>query len=706
MGRINLWRACLVALAIVVAVAVPQAARAQFTALTVPLVPTSPTLPHFTYPVGAGSEITIVLGATVVLNGDTNPLTYAWNFGDGTLQAAAPVTNPYNISATHQYPSGAAGGTQWTAVVTVTDTVTSATSTANYYVVQQANNLASRVDVAIDSGLWYLHANMWRCSGGSPSGCGTGTIYGASGNYGGWDCYSANDYPSCGTGYFDYYTLNASAVTGVNVTAFEVNSHYANGPASDPYTNDVALGLNRIFMFLQPSAVTSKSYNYNIPGTACPNGGTTACAETFDVNSNGQMLADIDYWGYPYYQGGQMIDAIVASADPTATATTGVAAGGGLPGVQGQTYQNIVDDMIDQYDYCQNNYATSNDYSGSNYGGGAWAYQCNVNAGGSYNDNSVSQWAAIGEIAANSSVFAVPIPQIIKDANLYWLTGDQCSSSGLVGEFGYSGACSEPWGPYAVTPSGLVQLAMDQKGRGDSRWNAAESYYHDNFCNAVSGGTTASPRDYTYGLFSFTKSMLLHDPGGVLTPITFLEDLSGTSTTGTNPIDWYNAVGSESGGTDACDGVAQVLVKRQGTSGGVAGGTPGSPNPSNPQYGYWEGHYYDAYQDAFETGWSVIMLNKTVFVACVNNLVGQGTKSGIAAARIDLTWTGIAGAASYNVLIGPNGGTYTKIGNTTLPSYSDRSGLTNGNTYYFVLQPLNNSGTSICQSNQATVTVP
>jgi hypothetical protein len=31
--------------------------------------------------------------------------------------------------------------------------------------------------------------------------------------------------------------------------------------------------------------------------------------------------------------------------------------------------------------------------------------------------------------------------------------------------------------------------------------------------------------------------------------------------------------------------------------------------------------------------------------------------------------------------------------------------LTNGDTYYFVLQPINASG-AVCQSNQATIVVP
>ena len=97
--------------------------------------------------------MTIVLGATVDLGGSTDAFTYSWDFGDGTaVTPAAPVTNPYDISAKHQYPFAAAGGKTWTAIVTVTDTNTSAKFTGKYYVIQQANNLASRTDVAIDSG--------------------------------------------------------------------------------------------------------------------------------------------------------------------------------------------------------------------------------------------------------------------------------------------------------------------------------------------------------------------------------------------------------------------------------------------------------------------------------------------------------------------------------------------------------------------------
>jgi hypothetical protein len=125
--------------------------------------------------------------------------------------------------------------------------------------------------------------------------------------------------------------------------------------------------------------------------------------------------------------------------------------------------------------------------------------------------------------------------------------------------------------------------------------------------------------------------------------------------------------------------------------------------------GHWYGNTADVSyytQSPFETAWALIMLHGTGFIACVNNLAGQGSTSGAAPARVDLSWTNQANSTSYNVMRGTaSGGPYTLIGNTTVTAYSDTKGLTNGDTYYYVVQPLN--GTSeVCQSNQAVITVP
>jgi hypothetical protein len=205
--------------------------------------------------------------------------------------------------------------------------------------------------------------------------------------------------------------------------------------------------------------------------------------------------------------------------------------------------------------------------------------------------------------------------------------------------------------------------------------------------------------------------MLLHNPGGLLSPIQYLRTQTPNvfgSTTATNVIDWYGAVGAGhpySGSTPAaCDGVAETLVDRQYT--------PSSPvNPYNTTPGFWYGDNYGGEAVQYETAWSLIMLQKTVFVNCVNNLGGLGTKgNALTPARVDLTWTGIPNVTGYNILVSTtSGGPYTQVtyngGTTTGVAFSDRSKLVNGQTYYFVLQPINATG-AVCQSNQATVTVP
>jgi hypothetical protein len=92
--------------------------------------------------------------------------------------------------------------------------------------------------------------------------------------------------------------------------------------------------------------------------------------------------------------------------------------------------------------------------------------------------------------------------------------------------------------------------------------------------------------------------------------------------------------------------------------------------------------------------------------SCVTDLTGKGTPSGRAPARIDLTWTALSGADHYTVLRGTTiGGPYSPLGTATVPAFSDTSGLVNGGTYYYIVQP-DTSTAEICQSNEAKVSIP
>jgi len=737
------------ALLAVVAIASGVSARAQ-QVLTVPWDPTNPAAPHTAY-----SGAKVILGAVFTGAISGHSYTYSWNYGDGsTATTPAAVSGGQgspsfnDISSTHIYSGTNPGVTTWTATVTVSDTTALVQYTGNYLVIWENNTLQSRVNVAIDWGLWYLHQDMSHPGATTVSPGTTGTW--VSGCAPGYSYYPG----SCGNSY--------GSLDATNVQAFEVNGHLASGPGTDPYTADVAEGITDMFDYLERQPVASKSYTYN-PATAnfgcsdgtaptttnlgsphfyCDSSATPVyyeqppvvsvastsctsppCAFTFDGNSNGYAVYSNGNYGY---ENGMFVDALVASGTPTAM---------GNMSWGSESYNDLVQDMVDMAGYCQ--YPNDNDVSigdtrgSGNAQGGGWWYSYECQAGG---DNSTSQWTSIGLIAAQRG-FDITIPQVIPDMNNMWVTASQNvqasdnwtspnsgppsdnpaygdDDSTLYGGFGYNGSLyySNAWGPWAVTPSGMVQMSLDGIGRTnntvfgagsnapDQRFNWAESLYADNFCNPVTGSYAYvyyAPRLYTYGMFSFTKSMLLHNPGGALTPITYLRTMTPGVFSSTNPstppntIDWYGAVGPEDGGTDSCDGVAQTLIDRQNAT------------------GYWWGADYEYPQTSYETAWALIMLQKSVFVTCVNNLAGEGTASGTAAARIDLSWTGIPSASGYEVLRGTtNGGPYTEVGTSSSVVYSDRVGLTNGDTYYYVLQPLNANGGSLCQSNQATITIP
>src|SRR5271165_2101723 len=599
---------CLLAVAALF-LALPASSLAAVTVLVVPVDPMNPTFPHTTYANG-GVESKIVLGATVPSAvGSPDSFSVDWSFGDGSPDVVFALTNPYDISTTHQYPFSAATGTAYHATVTVTTNSTSGSAT--YYVTQEDNTLNSRVNVAIDWGLWYMHQTMWRNST---------VISGNPVNWGGWDTqtYACNNVNGAAYDCIYYGSINAE-----NVQAFEVSGHLANGPASDPFTDDVARGLARMTIFLTSEGVIANTYLYNpatvnytckdgsIPGSVDPtctthggqlfyNAGATSCLAppcsfTYDANGNGLMAYSSDGSNETTYTTSPFLDALIASGTPNALAVSG------NPGILGAKYIDIVHDILDWYGYSQyendydvgnplyTNYTRGGGYSAS---GGAWLYGSQQG-----DDNSTSQWAAIGYISGARG-FGINIPKSVTDFNNVWITNSQdvqqpaptgadpYSVGDDLGAFGYRGSLyySNAWGSFAVTPSGMVQMAMDGIGRttntafgdgstaADQRWNNAETYYADNFCNNDSAGPVNAPRDYTYGMYSFTKSMLLHDPAGSLTPIQFLRTqttgvLPGNATTTppapVNTIDWYAAVSAAKGGSDPCDGIAQTLINHQ-----------------------------------------------------------------------------------------------------------------------------------------------
>ncbi len=479
---------------------------------TVPWVAHNPLIPHSTH---AGRAITL----KGVCDQQGANLQWTWDFGDGSPVATGVVANRDVLEATHTYAG--AVGTVFTARLTVRNATTGESGSAVYYVGMEEKSLAVEVNVAIDEGLWYLHKTQRRfTSSGIDLGDWNSPGYASSGWCGLW---------------------------AANVNAFEVNGHRENGPAANPYTETVGRGLRRLF-----ETLTTRTIGLQSPGNPDSNG-----------NGYGVTLNQ----SYPYYQGGMVMAAIVASGTPDAITRTGVAGSGADPGIRGRTYRTILQEMVDDHSWAQ--------HDDARYGG--WRYSAN-----DFPDNSACQWAAIGLIAAERS-WGCTIPARVKVANANWLAYSQVPA----GPFGYTAPGSHALGPYASTPSGLIQMAMIGLGRGSGgvpNWDAAESFLRDNFGNT--GGSLHALKDHYYGLFSFVKAMLLHPGAGG--PIRLLRSTSP----GVTELDWYGAEVSRGAPTD---GVARTLVNDQ---------DPG---------GYWRAHTDSSDQHPFETAWAIMMLQRTLF---------------------------------------------------------------------------------------------
>lgn len=350
-----------------------------------------------------------------------------------------------------------------------------------------------------------------------------------------------------------YWAHTYNTETPANLNAFFVNGHLETGLDSNPYTDTVRRGMKRLFSLLNATAIpSSKAYPAPI-GTVNP-----------DSNGNGIAIYTPETYTY---SGGIFMDAIVASGTPDAVATTGPA------NVVGRKYKDILQDMVDGYAYGQTN-------SGTWMGG--WGYTW-LNGD---SDNSVNQWAAIGMMGAEGWG-GVVVPDWVKVANRNSLNNTQATTANCGaaydGAFAYTNSyCYFPWGPYGTTPSGMVQMVFDGVGRGNAQWDRTENFIRNNFC--ATGNSNTSLREYYYGLFSFTKAMLLTPGGG----IQFLANQPGN----TNPIDWYAA---EALAGAPCDGVARTLVDDHLSSGN------------------WGLHNIYGYHTYFSTAWAIMMLNRTVF---------------------------------------------------------------------------------------------
>ncbi len=240
-------------------------------------------VPHDTW---SGAEVTL----KAVVKSGRAPITYSWNFGDGTSSAPATVTDSYNLSAKHTYT--AMDGTPFTARITVTD-ADGKSSSDTFPIIVRPKTLNVEVNKAIDDALWYIHTSQDRTGGATD---------------GRW------------SGYSSYY----SSPTASALHAMEINGHLEIGDFSnDPYVEDVWRGMSAMLKSIRQAAITDQAYGDP------------------DQNGNGIGIEVVD--GNPIYQGGQVMMALVASGTPNMKAPIGGA------GIMGRTYRDIVEDMAEMY---------------------------------------------------------------------------------------------------------------------------------------------------------------------------------------------------------------------------------------------------------------------------------------------------------------------------------------------------------------------
>ncbi len=217
-------------------------------------------------------------------------LTYTWTFGDGSAPETGAVTDKRVIETMHTY--NAATGAIFRATITIEDTV-GGTWSDDYFVIVSDQSLDTEVNVAIDEGLWFLHKSQ------QPAG--------------NWNSYE-NGWPT--------------SATASSLQAFCINGHRPQGNGlQDPYVETVSRGFDYLFTRLATQSIAGQTFG--------------------DPDSNGNGIGLTVTGNRQIYEGGMVIDAIASSGAPDRVALTGPS------GVIARTYRDILQDMLDQYAWGQ-----------------------------------------------------------------------------------------------------------------------------------------------------------------------------------------------------------------------------------------------------------------------------------------------------------------------------------------------------------------
>lgn len=393
----------------------------------------------------------------------TDPVWYRWVYGDGSESTISSLGGKtvYNVETAYVYTGSV--GTPFTARLVVADNDALAGAVSDPYLVKiEAENLDSRINVAIDNGLWYLFK---------------------SGSAGSSRYHTFDGSAIMVWSYSSYF----SSPTASAIHAFQINGHKESGdPDEDPYVTAVEGGLNWLFngYYLNTGYPMLRPYGI----------GTTPLGDDPDTTGNGIGIEARDYGYRPAYQGGMVVDAIIASGTPDADCGRDFDGDGA-----NETYREVVQEMIDLYAWGQ--------YDGFAGTRGGWRYSWNQGP-----DNSACQWAAIAMIPAQAALWNCTVPEWVKTYNDNWLHYSYAQPFGGHPEWGGFGYTGPGWG-HARTPSGMVQLSFVGAATSDSRWTTSERWLADNWTT----GYNWLGQNNVYAYYAFAKAMRLALPDPVVT---------------------------------------------------------------------------------------------------------------------------------------------------------------------------------------------